>query len=137
VQSSKVRPRVIGAIVAATVIFGGTYAFAAGTVQNLLTLGSATTSTSSCQSQTIDLSFDPSASVANPALAVTLNNLDTASDACGGKTVRVELITGAKREENVETATLPTTGSTLTLHFLGANAEDVNGVKVTISGSPS
>ncbi|MCA1830210.1 MAG: hypothetical protein ABR552_09235 [Actinomycetota bacterium] len=129
--------RAVFAILAGLVIFATVYAFAASLTVTGGSLGAGNVAVAACQSGTINVTYTPSYSSSVPgyqATTVTLNNVDTASSACGGKSYRIALVDNSSASLGEATGTVPSSGTTVSATFSGVNATSVYGVHVAISG---
>jgi hypothetical protein len=130
--------RMLIALGIAGVMFGGVYGLAASLNVSSATLGAGTAAVAACQSGTVNVTYTPTysatATAGYRATDVTLNGLDTASGACGGKSYKVTLTGTSDASLGEQTGTTPSTGTTHTMTFSGVSAAAVTGVHVTIYG---
>jgi len=131
--------RGITALVVGATLFASVYAVAAGLSLSGGTLGAGSMAVSACQAGTVSVAYTPSYNSSVPgyqATTVTLGNLDTSSGGCGGKAARVTLTGPGASNASLgeQTATVPSSGTTMDFTFSGVKASDVTGVHVVISG---
>jgi hypothetical protein len=122
------------------IVFASIYALAASLTVSSSSLGAGSSVVAACQPGTVNVTYTPSYGSGAPAgyraTTVTLNGLDTSAGGCGGKTAKATLTgPGASNASLGEaTGTVPNSGTTLDLTFVGVNASDVTGVHVVIAG---
>ena len=109
---------------------GATYALAAGSSITASTLGAGSSVVSSCQTAPLRTTFG---FAPQGELLVTVDALDTSPDACGGKRLAVTLH-GTAHGDHEELATVPDSGSSVTLHFAGVDVRDVTSLSVALAG---
>jgi hypothetical protein len=122
------------AIVLGASVFTAIYGLAASLGVSSGTLGAGNTTVAACQSGTLSVSYSPSFSSGSyKATTVTIGSIDTATTACGDKSIKVSL-TGSAGQLAEQTGTTPTSGTSMNLTFSSVEAADVTGVHVVIVG---
>jgi hypothetical protein len=132
--------RTVVALAIATGVFGAVFGLAASLGVTSGTLGAGNAAVVACQAGTLNVSYAPTYNAASPtgyrATTVTIDNLDTSAAACGGKALRVTLTGPGASTASLgeQTATVPTSGTSMNLSFASVSASDVTGVHVAIAG---
>jgi hypothetical protein len=132
--------RTLTAIAIVIGVFAAVFAFADSLSLTSASLGAGSSAVAACQAAPVNVTYTPSYQSGLPgyeATTVTLNNLNEAAGACGGKAARVTLTGPGASNASLgeQTATLATgAGTTQAFTFSGVKAADVTGVHVVISG---
>jgi hypothetical protein len=126
--------RTITALVISSTVFAGIYGLAASIGVTSTTLGAGSAVVAACQSTAVTVSYTSTfTSGSYKATTVSVGGLDTAARPCGNKSIKVSL-SGSAGQLGEQTATTPTSGTSMNLAFTGVEASDVTGVHVAIAG---
>jgi hypothetical protein len=127
--------RVVGAIVAGVLAFGGIYALAASLTVTSNTLGAGSVAVASCQSTAINAAYTPltyTSGTGYTTVSVTVTGL---ASTCNSVPYRITLYQSGGGSLVEATGTTPASGTTFTTSaFTAVSAASVTGVAVVLGG---
>jgi hypothetical protein len=130
--------RLLIGLALAAVVFGAMFGLAASLGVSSGTLGAGSSAVAACQAGQLSVNYTPTysatATAGYRATTVTVGGIDTATTACGGKSIKVTLTGAGDASLGEQTGTTPSTGTSYDLTFSGVSAASVTGAHVTIYG---